>query len=267
MSFNMPPNRKKKKPASNPARGFTTVSVPSKPKVTDSTAASSTADSTPASDAEKPAPITVSQPSTTEQASVQEGPALKDYTPEQLEQHLEESELQLLVDKYASKCKSDAVRQQAKLETERRLLRSQASPLNLSDWLSSETLDLLLQLILREEQELEPLGRDLSGAKRPASEEELCIRLWTLKETLLKLGFPDSKVEESLRHILLYFSGNAPSGNKDVVWNLDESLDWLAKHCDPDELPSYGRNKSQLPKASEAFTSWITGNPISTTPT
>lgn len=263
----MAPNKKKKKPASNPARGFTTVSVPSKPKVTDSTGAPSAADSTAASDAEKPAPATVSQPSTSVQTGVQEDPALRDYTPEQLEQHLEEAELQLLVDKYASKCKNDAVRQQAKLETERRLLRSQASPLNLSDWLSSETLDSVLKLVLKEEQELEPSGRDSSATKRSVSEEELCTRLWTLKETLLKLGFPESKVEDSLKHILFYFSGNAPSGSKDVVWNLDESLDWLAMHCEPDELPSYGRNKSQLSRTSEAFPSWITGNPISTVST
>lgn len=256
----MAPNKKKKKPASNPARGFTTVSVPSKPKVTDSTGAPSAADSTAASDAEKPAPATVSQPSTSVQTGVQEDPALRDYTPEQLEQHLEEAELQLLVDKYASKCKNDAVRQQAKLETERRLLRSQASPLNLSDWLPSETLDSVLKLVLKEEQELEPSGRDSSATKRSVSEEELCTRLWTLKETLLKLGFPESKVEDSLKHILFYFSGNAPSGSKDVVWNLDESLDWLAMHCEPDELPSYGRNKSQLSRTSEAFPSWITDN-------
>lgn len=251
----MPPNKKKKKPAANPARGFATVSVPSKPKVVDSPGTPSTVDSKAASDNGRSPPFEVKQPQVGGEAA-----SLQQYTPEELERHLEDSELQLLVEKYASKCKNDAARQVTKLETDRRVLRQQAAPLNLSEWIPSEVLDQILKLVKTEELELGPLlGKESNGVKRSVSQEELCVKLWTLKETLLKLGFPESKVEDSLKYLLLYFTGNATSANRDVVWNLDESLDWLAMHCNPDDLPSYTRTNAQLPKESENFTSWITG--------
>jgi ATP-dependent RNA helicase DHX29 len=251
----MPPNKKKKKPVSNPARGFATVSIPSKPKTTDSTTVSSAAESNAASDVEKSRPVAPSKPT----ATAQEGKALKDYSPEDLEKHLEEAELQLLVDKYASKCKSDSARQAAKLETERRVLRPQANILSLSDWLSPEILDQLLNLAQKEQHESDPSpGYDSNESRGPTSEEDLCVRLWTLRETLLKLGFPELKVQEVLKHILVYHSGNPVSNSKDVLWNLEESLDWLAMHCDPNELPSY-LDKSPVPKGSEMTLSWLNG--------
>lgn len=255
----MPPNKKKKKPASNPARGFATVSVPSKPKITESAGASSTGESSVAvSESEK---STVSAETKQPQAN-EKDKSLQDYSPEELERHLEEAELQSLVDKYASKCKSDSDRQVSKLETERRVLRPQANLLNLSDWLPPEILDRILELTGKEDAERDPCPeRDMNSAK----EEELSVRLWTLKDTLVKLGFPASRVEDLLKYIIVYHSGVSASGNKDVVPNIDESLDWLALHCDPDELPPYERNKTQLSRTTKTTTSWITGkgcNPL-----
>lgn len=254
----MPPNnKKKKKPAANPARGFATVSVPSKPKSTDTTAPTSTVESKSISESERPTPAEKNEPTT----ETQQSSSLQNYSPEELERHLEDAELQLLVEKYASKCKNDAARQASKLETERRVFRQQAVSLSLLEWLPAEVLDTILSLAETEERELSPLsGRDLNGSKKPGSEEDLYMRLWTLKETLLRLGFPAERVEESLKHLLLYFSGNFATSNRDMVCNLDEALDWLAMHCGLDELPSYTQTGAQIRK-DEKNISWISGKP------
>ncbi|EIT77434.1 P-loop containing nucleoside triphosphate hydrolase protein [Aspergillus flavus] len=251
----MPPNnKKKKKPAANPARGFATVSVPSKPKSTNSTAPASTAESKSVSESERPTPAESSRPA----AETQDAPSLQDYSPEELERHLEDAELQILVEKYASKCKNDAVRQVSKLETERRILRQQAFSLSLLEWFPAEVLDSILKFAETEEHELSPSSvRDSNTVKKPGSEEDLYMKLWALRETLLKLGFPEEKVEDSLKHLLHYFSGNFATANRDMVCNLDEALDWLAMHCNPKELPSYTQTTAQLRK-DEKDLSWIT---------
>ncbi|GLB10832.1 hypothetical protein AtubIFM57258_007244 [Aspergillus tubingensis] len=254
----MPPNnRKKKKPASNPARGFATVSVPSKPKPTESSTPVSTADSKSVSESDRPTPVEGKQQPAVESKS-EAAPSLQNYTPEELEKHLEEAELQLLVEKYASKCRSDAARQVTKLETERRVFRQQAVSINLMEWLPTEVLQNIMHLVETEERELSPLpGRDSGGQKKTVSEEELYMRLWTLKETLLKLGFPEEKVNEALKHMLLYFSGNFATSNREVVCNLDEALDWLALHCTPKELPSYMQTNAQQRNELDRHISWI----------
>jgi ATP-dependent RNA helicase DHX29 len=181
---------------------------------------------------------------------------LQNYTPDELEQHLEDAELQILVEKHAAKCKSDAIRQAVKLDTERRVLRQQAVPVNLLEWLPSDVVSSILGLVEAEEQALSPQPvRD----KRAVLEDELCTKLWVLKDTLLKLGFSENRVEEALKHVLVYFAGNFAT-TRDVVCNLDESLDWLAIHCSVDELPSYTQTNGQR-KDADKNVSWISGNP------
>lgn len=255
----MPPNNKKKKKApANPARGFATVSVPSKPKAPEPTTAPAPAT---AEESKLAAPEadqqTTAEGSQAPETKAQENQLLQQYSPEDLEKHLEDAELQLLVEKYAAKCKNDAARHVTKLETERRIMRQQAASLNVFEWLPTELLDRILGLVETEECELNPQP----GAKRAISEEDLYVRLWTLKETLIKLGFPEEKVDGSLRHLLHYFAGNPVPSNRDVLWNLDEILDWLALHCNPRDLPSYARTGAQLPKDSDKTLSWITGKP------
>ena len=256
----MPPNNKKKKKApANPARGFATVSVPSKPKP-ESTAPSPppAAESKAATAATAAAPES-NQPTPAEggqqphETQTKETQSLQHHSPEELEKHLEDAELQLLVEKYAAKCRNDAARHITKLETERRVMRQQAANLNVFEWLTMEVLNRILALAETEECELNPQP----GAKRTVSEEDLYVRLWTLKEALVKLDFPEDKVDGSLRHLLLYFAGNPV--NREVLWNLDEILEWLALHCNPKELPSYARTSAQLPKDSDKTLSWITG--------
>lgn len=258
----MPPNnKKKKKPASNPARGFATVSVPSKPKPESTETPSS------ASGQSKSTPQNEPQPARSEDRPAAAGapeaaPSLQNYSPEELEKHLEEAELQILVDKYAARCKSDAARQATKLETERRVFRQQSVSLSLLEWLPAEVQDKVFELAGSEEHEYLTSNGKAGNAKQQAgSEEELYMKLWTLKETLFKLGFPEDRTEQALRHILLYFVGNPTSASREVVWNLDESLEWLAMHSDKKELPSYTQAQSGPRKDADSVTSWMIGKP------
>ncbi|KAJ6051991.1 hypothetical protein N7460_002525 [Penicillium canescens] len=253
----MPPNnKKKKKPASNPARGFATVSMPSKPKP------ESTATPSPATGESKAAPE--SEPQT---ARIEERPAetsapqavtsLQNYTPEELEKYLEEAELQILVDKYAAKCKNDAIRQATKLDNERRVMRQQSVTLSLLEWLPTDVQDRILELSGTEEHEYLIASGRTTSPKQAGSEEELYNKLWTLKETLIRLDFPENRVEDALKHVLQYFAGNSTSAGRDVVWNLDEALEWLATHSDKKELPSYTRTNARQ-KDADSVTSWMT---------
>lgn len=270
----MPPNKKKKKPAANPARGFATVSVPSKPKPEPTDAAP-----TKNAEAEQPEknsgqPVAgerqQQQPptTTTDNGKTQDEATTTtsqhQYSPEEIERHLEESELQLLVEKYASKCKYDATRQATKLETDRRVMRQQAVPLNISEWIPSEMLHHILQLAETEEEEHGEPGKESTGAvakRTTTSREDLWMKMWTLKETLLKLGFPEEKIDDSLKHLLLCGSAGGGANSRDMVWNLEEALDWMAMHCSADGLPSYmPPTAAQVPKdASENFVSFIAG--------
>ncbi|KAJ5707251.1 hypothetical protein N7488_007052 [Penicillium malachiteum] len=252
----MPPNnKKKKKPASNPARGFATVSVPSKPKAESVDTPLSTATESRATPQNEP------QPTTKEDAHADTGapkpdPSLHHYSPDELEKHLEEAELQILVDKYAAKSKSDAVRQATKLDTERRLFRQQSVSLGLIDWLPSDVQDRILELADSEEHDYLTSSARNGSTKQEVSEEELLGRLWTLQETLLKLGFTEDRVQEALKHVLTYFKEAPISASRDVAWNLDETLEWLARHTDKKDLPSYTQTASRLQKETEV-TSWM----------
>ena len=145
----MPPKGKKKKPAANPARGFATISVPSKPKPDE---VSTTENAVPAEappENRRAAAVAEEQ----QKNNRKEDDSQYQYSPEEIERHLEESELQLLVEKYGAKCKYDAGRQAARLETDRRVMRQQAIPLNVSEWIPSDMLHQILQLAEAEEAE------------------------------------------------------------------------------------------------------------------
>lgn len=259
----MPPNsKKKKKPASNPARGFATVSVPSKPKPesTAETPSTTAGDSKATPQNEPQAPRAEDYPAgEISSGAPRAGPSLQNYSPEELEKHLEEAELQILVDTYAAKCKSDAVRLATKLETERRVIRQQSVPLSLLEWLPTEIQDRILELAGTEEHDYLISNARGNGAKQAGSEEELYGKLWTLKETLLKLGFSAERTEEALKHVLSYFAGSPASTSREAAWNLDEALEWLAMHSDKEDLPPYTQTTTRPQKDADSVTSWMIG--------
>ncbi|KAI5860812.1 P-loop containing nucleoside triphosphate hydrolase protein [Durotheca rogersii] len=242
----MGPKKKKTKPTANPSRGFATTSIASKPRAENPVNEPVVAAS-PAGDGKPAAPPTSasrnpnappSNPAADAKSqNPQQNAAL---SPEEFERQLEESELQLLVEKYAQKAKNDAQRYWAKLETDRRLLRGQAEALNTRKWLPQELMDQILDLIQAESR----FGSSPASENTTANggkllpEEDLVIKLWILQQTLANTAFPDDKVQGALQYVL----DVAPSINgvaKDSVWGLEDALDWLARECTRDELHDY----------------------------
>ncbi|KAI0146271.1 helicase associated domain-containing protein [Xylariaceae sp. FL1272] len=240
--------KKKTKPAANPARGFATTSVASKPRV-DSEAPSGA--QTPTSldlQAKKPDAPSASSTATQSTTVAPQPEKEKELSPEEFEKQLLESELQLLVEKHAQKVKRDAKRQKDRLETDRRLLRGQAEPLNTRKWLPQEIMDQVLDLI-HAESRFSPfsIGSEKSTEK-PLSEEDLTMRLWTLQQTLAGLPFPEEKMTPVIKYVLS-LTPNVSTNNKDFIWGLDEALDWLAKKCTREELRDYDYRGNKIAKS------------------
>jgi ATP-dependent RNA helicase DHX29 len=244
--------KKKKKPASNPARGFATTSIASKPKAE-------------AANVEPEQVTTQEPPGTLENQQGEAVPAVGSasggsnikqttLTPEEFEKQLENSELQVLVEKYAQKSKRDALRQQTRLETDRRVLRSQAENLNTRKWLPAELMEEILDLVKGEGRYS---GQSLESYtnSRQISEEDLTIRLWTLQQSLVGSGFTEERVTQALQYVL-DISDRIGIGNKDTIWGMEEALDWLSRECSRDELPDYekwNRKPGSIPKSQSGM--------------
>lgn len=238
----MAPNRKKKKPASNPARGFATTSIASKPKEVDVTEDTEAALPIQEEKLVKANPM-VSSPIALDSTSKE----LHELTPEELERQLEESELQLLVEKHGERSKKDASRQISRLQTERRVLRTQAEPLNTHRWLPPE---LMLQITDQLVTQLDSGGLyvELDNKVRPQAilEDDLSVKLWTLRQVLVKLGFSAARAHEAVSQVLQndHLAKHATLNQvKDSIWCLEECLDWLGLVCEPGELLDYDASR------------------------
>ncbi|KAL8651060.1 MAG: hypothetical protein Q9226_004873, partial [Calogaya cf. arnoldii] len=228
----MAPKRKSKKATSNPARGFATTSTASK-KVPTGESLESTAPEEP-----QVQPI----------AELPSGDApvdkeLQDLSPEELEKQLEESDLQLFVEKHLDKIRRDVTRQVTRLQTEKRLLRPQGEYLSTRSWLPPEIMELIAQTLDAEQMFAKPGSgfQDHTNTKG-LSDDDLCIKIWTLKQVLIQLGFAYDSSEKALRH-LLKVAQSLPMREslvgKDNIWGLDCCLDWLAMHCGIQAMPLY----------------------------
>ncbi|KAI0376887.1 P-loop containing nucleoside triphosphate hydrolase protein [Hypomontagnella monticulosa] len=236
--------KKKSKPTANPARGFATTSIASKPRAEINEPAQTAvetgklpSDAPPTSSSRDPNAPPSNPNSDNKPNSSQQKQAL---SPEEFERQLEESELQLLVEKYAQKVKRDAQRQKSRLETDRRLLRGQAESLNTRKWLPQELMDHILDLIQAESRfgaSSFTSDNTNSSGKLP-SEEDLLVKLWTLQLTLTSAGFSDDKVKAVLQYVL-DIAASINGTAKDTIWGLEEALDWLARECTRDELHDY----------------------------
>lgn len=164
---------------------------------------------------------------------------------EQFEKQLEDNELQILVDKHAQKSKRDALRQKTRLETDRRVLRAQAEVLGTRKWLPPELMEEILELIKAEGGRGGSQSLDVSA--KQASEEDLTVRLWTLQQALIGAGFPEDQVGLAIRHVLDTSDKITMGGNKDVIWGMEESLEWLARECSREQLPGY--DQRSFPKS------------------
>jgi ATP-dependent RNA helicase DHX29 len=232
----MAPNKKKKKAVSNPARGFATVSTPS--KKTDEEPEQKDTSETPSSDG-KPASGGLEAATHTEPRV--EGPNLQNMTPEELEQHLEDAELQSLLDLHGQRSKKDVTRQVARLETERRSLRRSSMMLEAESWLPSVIEEIL------------DLARSSPKPSKKKSGEfndtNLCVKLWNVQQTLDILGF--RHIEGALRHLMKISTLIPNTDATSLIWGLDEAMNWLALYADQCDLPPYQQQHSRLsPPAS-----------------
>lgn len=243
----MAPNKKKKKPAGNPARGFATTSIASKPKekpaaATDEAAVLPETEHGPVVDQAPQAP------SASTPAPV---PPQVEQTPEELEAQLERDELQLLVEKHAPKVRRESCRQATKLQTDRRVLRAAAESLTTHDWLSSDITDRIITLAHAESKDSNRRQSQQSLLK-VMSEEDATAGLWMLELTLRDMAFSPSHIEPVLR----WLCANAASVDSTAsVWGLQEALEWLAlDHCDGHSL-SYDEPKKPRPTTVSPNTS------------
>jgi ATP-dependent RNA helicase DHX29 len=250
--FRMAGGKKKKKPASNPARAVATTSIASKTK------------ELPEPEVEL-APLNEANNTKETQRTEQIAPATstvvpneKTLTAEEFEKQLEESELQVLVEKHAQKSKRDAARQKSRLETDRRVLRGQAESLNTRKWLPPELMEEILDLVKAEGRFTGQSTESLGNAKQ-ATEEELTIRLWTLQQALLGSGFIAEKVNLALRQVL-DISDKIGMGNKDTIWGLEEALDWLARNCSREELPDFENSLRKTAGLPRSQSGWLLQN-------
>lgn len=245
-------NKKKKKPTANPARGFATTSIASKPRP-DTTEAAPDASATDSGSTTKASPTP--QAHNTASADIIAAPAL---SAEEFEKQLEESELQILVDKYAAKTKRDAQRQRNRLETDRRLLRGQADSINVTKWFPEELLDYILDLVKAESRfSASSVAQEGATPGKMPVEEETISRLWVLQHSLQSSGFSDSQVNSVVKHIL-DISPSVSMTPKDSIWGLEEALEWLARECSVDDLPAYEQKVKPATKGLSFTSSFFT---------
>jgi ATP-dependent RNA helicase DHX29 len=229
---------KKKKPAGNPARGFATTSVASKPKP-DRIVPDPPAKENEPTPSDEHVTATESAPQVAPKAAVVKEEVVQ--TPEELEAQLEHDELQLLVEKHAPKVRRESHRNVVKFHTDRRVLRGQSHAMTVHDWLPNEILDSIVSLAQTESNDSnrrqgpQPLLKVLT-------EEDAMSKLWTLDLTLRELGFSS----DHARPVLIWLCANAAAVDPSAsIWGLQEALEWLAlDHCE-DHSFSY---EEQAPK-------------------
>ena len=223
----MAPNKKKKKPQGNPARGFATTSVASKPKQPEKEKDKDEPSLPEKQDAPALAPEVAP-------ATVTPPPQEVHQTPEELEAQLERDELQLLVEKHAPRVRRESRRHAAKLQTDRRVLRTQAESITTHDWLSHPITDSIIALAQTESRDSNRKQSQQSLLK-VLSEEDAMAKLWMLDLVLRDMAFAPEHIEPVLR----WLCANAVAVDATAsVWGLQEALEWLAlDHAQGFSLP------------------------------
>ncbi|CAO2654388.1 Nn.00g111210.m01.CDS01 [Neocucurbitaria sp. VM-36] len=212
---------KKKKPAGNPARGFATTSVASKPKQEKPAADATAKEAEQISHKESAA---APEPTKIVPEQVQGPQEEVAQTPEELEAQLERDELQLLVEKHAPKVRREAHRHATRFQTDRRVLRGQSHSMTVHDWLPGEILDSIVSLAQAESNDSNRRQGQQSLLKT-LTEEDALSKLWTLDLTLRDLGFSHDNIQPVLRWLCANASSIDTSGS---IWGLQEALEWLA---------------------------------------
>ena len=217
--------KKKKRAAANPARGFTTVSVPSKPKQDDLVADSPTATNDGVNI--EPASSVMDTPTTDPGAP----PNIQNMLPDELEDYLERAEIEGLLESDGTRCKSDAVRQITKLKTEIRQLRAQSTALTTFGWLDDSLISGIIALQQEEHTSL------FETVEVPSGDHKLLLDLWVLDQVLSALSLP--RVDDVLDQIIHQALSRSFKSSSGYIWGLSQALDWYALNLSLQELPKY----------------------------
>jgi ATP-dependent RNA helicase DHX29 len=218
--------KKKKKAHGNPARGFSTVSVPSKPKRD----VSSDSEAPAAGPDDDPAPVPVPETATLNKDLEQTD--IRDMLPDELEIYLETAELEALLKSNSTRCKSEATRQITKLKTETSQLRPQSVQLSTFSWLDDHTVEQILSIY---DQDLFPPPATASLLQH--GDHKLLLDLWILQQVLSSLGFPEPN--KALAHLLQLAFTYTIRSDGGYIWGLSETWDWYALNFPLKELPEY----------------------------
>ncbi|KAF1985745.1 P-loop containing nucleoside triphosphate hydrolase protein [Aulographum hederae CBS 113979] len=220
---------KKKKASGNPARGFATASIASKPKPEKKDDPTLETEALPKNEG----PSDATDPTKTKESgdSNKDTKELSSLTPEELEAQLEQNELQNIVDSTGSKIHRDAARHITRVQTDCRILRAQASPLPTRDWLPSELMVEVLELAKKESLVSTP-DRSLSTLR----EDDLLLKLWSLRQALLKLEVSSDQVKKLLEQLL---KNPPPNESSSQLWGFREALDMLTMDLEESQLPRF----------------------------
>jgi ATP-dependent RNA helicase DHX29 len=236
----MAPNKKKKKAAANPARGFATTSLPSRSKAADvdetnengSDIKPLTTEDVSTKDNAKHSDVNLAEGS---KGAVTGGPKeINEMSPEELEDHLENAELEDLVEQHAARCISEANRQASRLETEQRQLRSLSYRLSTYSWLPNEIVAELYDMDGTDSRHTPPSATAGSSFDK---QEKLLLDLWTLKRTLEALLLP--AVDDALSHVAKLAVYGQLAVNTDLLPGLLEALQWYGPSDFGSQLPDY----------------------------
>jgi ATP-dependent RNA helicase DHX29 len=242
--------KKKKKAPVNPARGFATTSVASKPKPEKR---SDKAESEPTGGAQAES---VSGNESESQNHAKQLPTkqlhnsekdIYNLTPGELEDQLERDDLQLFVEKHAAKVTKDSARQISKVQTDCRVLRAQSQYLGTEQWLPDELVQEIIEFARKETREEDQSNHALSA--KIISEEDTVFRLWSLLRTLSNLGIPKARTFELFNTLLR--SKELKPDNGSHVWGFRESLDILSLDEGELHLPGYDGRRVQSEVVTE----------------
>jgi ATP-dependent RNA helicase DHX29 len=226
-------NKKKKKPAANPARGFATTSIASKPKVEAATEEQpGQVEANGQQEVKSSTAPSIGNTTTVQDANTLQTRELSELSPEELEAQLEASALQQFVENNAAKVKKETTRQVTRYQTDRRLLRSQAEFLSLKDWLPDELMQQIGDLISSDLKQESIAPRKIE----PSRKDDVAAKLWIVRQCLIDLEVPLDRVNE----VLAWLISNPPASTLTAqAWGIEECLEWLALNCSGEELDEY----------------------------
>ena len=226
----MPSKKSKKKAAGNASRGFATQSIASKSKNPDS----SVAESPDEQQLKSSEPASNIRHTGANPEPLAERAAVCELSPADLESHLEEAELQLMLEKHGDKVTKDATRHINRLLTEKRLFRPQADQLVVHSWLPDDLMQDVQSCINDFSSRAGTKSVPNSGIVR---EDVIIPRLWTLEKILLALNFTKDRAHEALQYVL--HLKEDITIDQSSIWGLDECLEWLAASADIADIPNY----------------------------